>query len=100
MELPILNTFSNFSCHHCCCFTVAALFDLDKSTAWNRCLQHLCFENCVKLLKPLNFKFQRPTLPFGFANTYMNSLHALCTPKLPIPLSCHEEVSLPYRQFL
>jgi hypothetical protein len=26
--------------HQFCCFTVAPLFALDKSMAWNRCLQH------------------------------------------------------------
>ena len=82
MELPIFNTFINFPRHHLCCFTVASLFVLDKSTAWNRCLQHPCLQK---------FRFQRPTLPFGFANTFMISLHALCTPRLPnFPLYCHE----------
>ena len=49
MELPIFNTYMNFSRHHLCCFTVAPLFVLDKSTAWNRCLQHLCFNNLCKV---------------------------------------------------
>jgi hypothetical protein len=49
MELPIISTYINFSCHHLCCFTVAHLFVLDKSTAWNRCLQHLCFKNLCKI---------------------------------------------------
>jgi hypothetical protein len=49
MELPIFNTFINFSCHHFCCFTIAPLFVLDKSTAWNRCLQHPCFKNLRKI---------------------------------------------------
>jgi hypothetical protein len=39
---------------------------------------------CEKLLKPPKFRFQRPTLPFGFANTF------ICTPRLPIPSNCHE----------
>jgi hypothetical protein len=45
---------------------------------------------CVKLLKPPKIQIPTPTLPFEFANTFMISLHALCTPKLPIPLYCHE----------
>ena len=49
MELPIFNTYINFSRHHFCCFTVAPLFVLDKSTAWNRCLQHPCFKNLCKI---------------------------------------------------
>ena len=55
MELPIFNTYINFSHHHFCCFTVAPLFVLDKPTVWNRCLQHppggaLCimFKNHVR----------------------------------------------------
>jgi hypothetical protein len=40
-------------------------------------------KNCSSLQK---FRFQCPTLPSGFANTFMISLHALCTPRLPIPL--------------
>ena len=39
MELPIFNTYMNF----------APLFVLDKSTAWNRCLQHPCFKNLCKI---------------------------------------------------
>jgi hypothetical protein len=38
MELPIFNTYMNFSRHHFCCFTVVLLFVLDKSMVWNRCL--------------------------------------------------------------
>jgi hypothetical protein len=49
MELPIFNTYINFSRHHFCCFTVAPLFVLDKSTAWNRCPQHPCFKNLCKV---------------------------------------------------
>ena len=30
MELPIFNTYTNFSHHHFCCFTVVPLFVLDK----------------------------------------------------------------------
>jgi hypothetical protein len=51
MELPIISTYINFSCHHFCCFTVAPLFVLDKSTVWNRCLQHPCFKNMSKIAK-------------------------------------------------
>jgi hypothetical protein len=49
MELSFFNTFINFSRHHLCCFTVAPLFVLDKSTAWNRCLHHPCFKNLCKI---------------------------------------------------
>jgi hypothetical protein len=49
MKLPIFNTDMNFFRHHFCCFTVAPLFVLDKSTAWNRCLQHPCFKNLRKI---------------------------------------------------
>ena len=49
MELPIFNTYMNFSRHHLCCFTVVPLFVLDKSMAWNRCLQHPCFKNLCKI---------------------------------------------------
>jgi hypothetical protein len=49
MELPILKTFINFSRHHFCCFIVASLFVSDKSTTWNRCLQHPCFKNLCKI---------------------------------------------------
>ena len=48
MELPVFNTYINFSCHHLCFFIVAPLLVLDKSMAWNRCLQHPCFENLCK----------------------------------------------------
>ena len=49
MELPIFNTYINFSRHQFRCFTVAPLFVLDKSTAWNGCLQHPCFKNVYKI---------------------------------------------------
>jgi hypothetical protein len=87
MELPIFKIYMNFSRHHFCCFTIVPLFVLDQSMAWNGCLQHPCFKNLCKNCWSLQkFIFQRPTLPFGFANTFMISLHALCTPKLPISL--------------
>jgi hypothetical protein len=34
MELPIFNTYANFSRHHLCYFTVVPLFVLDKSLAY------------------------------------------------------------------
>jgi hypothetical protein len=43
---------------------------------------------CVKLLKPPKIQIPTPSLPFGIANTFMISLHAHCTPRLPIPLYC------------
>ena len=49
MELPSFNTFINFSRHRFCCFTVASLFGLDKSTAWDRCPQHPCYRNLCKI---------------------------------------------------
>ena len=45
---------------------------------------------CVKILKPPKIQIPTAELPFGFANTFMISLHALCTPKLRIPLYYHE----------
>jgi hypothetical protein len=54
MELPIFNTYMNFSRHHLCCFIVVPLFVLDKSTAWNRCLQHPCFKNLCKIAQASN----------------------------------------------
>jgi hypothetical protein len=33
MELPVFNTYMNFSRHYLCCFTVVPLFVLDKSLA-------------------------------------------------------------------
>ena len=47
MGLPIFDTFINFSRHHLCCFIVAPLFVSDKSKAWNRYLQHPCFNKIV-----------------------------------------------------
>ena len=49
MELPIFNTYMNFSRHHFCCFRVVPLFVLNKSTAWNRCQQHPCFKILCKI---------------------------------------------------
>jgi hypothetical protein len=49
MELPIFNTYMNFSRHRIYCFTVAPLCVLDKSMAWNRCLQHPCFKNLCRI---------------------------------------------------
>ena len=31
-----------------------SLFVLDKSTAWNRCLQHTCFKNLCKIAQASN----------------------------------------------
>ena len=39
MKLPIFNTYIKFCRHHFYCFKVVHLFVLDKSMAWNRCLQ-------------------------------------------------------------
>ena len=86
MELPNFNTYMNFYRHHLCCFTIVPLISLWLGIdVYNT----LASKICVKLLKPP--KIQIPTtLPFRFANTFMISLHALCTPRLPIPLYCHE----------
>jgi hypothetical protein len=64
MELPIFNTYINFSRHHSCCFTVAPLFVLGKSTVWNRCLQHPCFKNLCKIAQ-------------ASKNSYSNAQHFL-----------------------
>jgi hypothetical protein len=84
MELPIFYTYMNFSRHRFCCFTVASLFVLDKSTAW--------FKNLWKIARASkNSDSNARHFLFAFANTFMMiSLHALCTPRLPIPLYCHE----------
>ena len=66
----------------------------------NRCLQHPCFKNLCKIAQASkNSDSNAQHFPFGFANTFMMiSLHALCTPRLPIPfiLSWWIGVSLPY----
>jgi hypothetical protein len=91
MELPIFRIYMNFSRHHLCCFTVVPLFLLDKSMAHNRCLQHPCFKKLCKIAEASkNSDSNAQHFPFGFANTFMISLHALCTPRLSIPLHCHE----------
>jgi hypothetical protein len=91
MELPIFNTYMNFSRHHLSCSIVVPLFILDKSMAWNRCLQHPCLKNVCKIAQASkNSDSNTQHFPFGFGNTFMISLHALSTSKLPIPLYCHE----------
>jgi hypothetical protein len=88
MELPIFNTYMNFSRHQLCCFTVVPLFVLDKSMAWNRCLQLPCFKNLCKIAQASkNSDSNAQHFLSDFANTFMISLHALCTPMLPNPLS-------------
>jgi hypothetical protein len=91
MELPIFKTYINFSRHHFCCFKVAPLFVLDKSMAWNRCLQHPCFKNLCKIAQASK-KSDSNAQHFlsDLLNTFMISLHALCTPRLPSLLYCHE----------
>jgi hypothetical protein len=59
MELPIFNTYTNFSHHHFCCFTVVPLFVLDKSRLRIGVYNTLASKICVKLLKPP--KIQIPT---------------------------------------
>jgi hypothetical protein len=49
MELLVISTYINFSRHHLCCFTIAPLFVLDKSTTWSRCLQHPCLKKLCKI---------------------------------------------------
>jgi hypothetical protein len=73
--------------HHHCCFTIAPLFVLDKSTAWNGCLQHPCFKNLCKIAQASKvLDSNTPPLPFGFANTFMISLdHALALPSYQFP---------------
>jgi hypothetical protein len=64
MELPNFNTYMNFSRHQLCCFTIIPLFVLDKSMAWNRCLQHPCFKNLCEIAQ-------------AFKNSYSNTQHFL-----------------------
>ena len=49
MKLPVFDTYINFSRHYLCCFTIAPLFVLDKSKAWNKYLQHPCFKTLCKI---------------------------------------------------
>ena len=50
-----------------CCFTVAPLFVLEMSTAWNRCLQHPCFQNLRKIAwASKNSDSNAPHFPFRF----------------------------------
>jgi hypothetical protein len=49
MELPISNTYMNFSRHHFCCFIVVALFVLDSLWLKNSYLQHSCFKDLCKI---------------------------------------------------
>jgi hypothetical protein len=53
--------------------------------------KHPCFNKLCKIAEAsINSDSNAQHFPFGFANTFMISLHALCTPRLPIPLYCHE----------
>jgi hypothetical protein len=86
------NTYMNFSCqccHHLCCFKVVPCLFWISLWLIIGVYNTLASKFCVKLLKPPN-RFQRLALPFKFANTFIISLHALCTPMVPIPLYCHE----------
>jgi len=49
MKLPIFNIYINFPQHHFSCFTIAPLFVLNKSTAWNWCLQYAYFKILCKV---------------------------------------------------
>ena len=88
MELPIFNTYINF---FLAITSVASQLVL--------CLFWISLQLGIGVYNALasktKFRFQRPTLLFAFANAFMISLHALCTPRLPIPLYCHEQVFLP-----
>ena len=64
MELPIFNTYIRFSRYYFCCFTVAPLFFLDKSTAWNRFYNTLASKICVKLLKLSKIQIPTPNTSF------------------------------------
>jgi hypothetical protein len=86
MELPIFDTYINSSCHHFCCFTVAPLFVLDKSTAWNRCLQHPCFKNLCKISqasKNSNSNAQRFLLDMLTHSQFHSMLFALPSYQIP-----------------
>jgi hypothetical protein len=68
---------------------------------WNKCLQHPCFKFLCKIAQASkNSDSNAQHFPFGFANTFMISLHALCTPKGPIPLHCHECVRSYYENVM
>jgi hypothetical protein len=87
MDLPIFNTYMNFSRiifgasqFLLCLFWISIRLK-------NRCLQHPCIKNLCKIAQASkNLDSNTQHFLFGFANTFMISLHALCTPKLPIPL--------------
>jgi hypothetical protein len=64
MELPILNTYMNFSRHHFCCFTIVPLFVLKSLWLKNMCLEHPCF---IKLCK----------IALAFRNAVSNAQHFL-----------------------
>jgi hypothetical protein len=93
MELPIINTYINFFSpsflllHSCSFVCFGYVYGLEKIGVYNT----LASKTYVKLPKPSkNSDSNAQHFPFGFANTFMISLHALCTPRLPIPLYCHE----------
>ena len=64
----------NFSHHHLCCFTIASLFVLDKSTARNKCLQHSYFKNLCKIAQASNVRFQCQTLPDLLTYSWLHSM--------------------------
>ena len=87
MELPIFNTFINFSRHHLCCFIIASLFDLEKSTAWNRCLQYPCFKNLCKIAQASKNSDPMP-----------NTLFRICSHiHYFTPCSLHSQVTNPLK---
>jgi hypothetical protein len=72
---------------------------LDKSMAWNRCLQHPCFKILCKIAQASKHSDSNAQHFLSDLLTHSRfSLHALCTPMLSNSLYCHEHVSLPYRR--
>jgi hypothetical protein len=85
MKLPISNTYINFSRHHFCCFTIAPLFVLDKSMAWNSLwLQHPCFKNLCRIA-------QASKIPDSNAHHFLSDLltHSWFQSML-FPLPCYQ----------
>jgi hypothetical protein len=64
MELPIFNTYMNFSRHHFGCFTVVPFFVLDKSGLRIGVYNTLASKMCVKLLKPPKIQIPTPKTSF------------------------------------
>ena len=82
MELPVYNTYINFSRHHFCCFTVAPLFVLDKSTSWNRYLQHPCFKKLCRIAQTSKISYSNAQHFLSDLLRHSCSLHSQVTNSL------------------